>query len=317
MSPEEKAGFFNNSMTLALTKKVARSFYLSIRLLPSTLREPVALAYLLARASDTVVDEEDDLISESERELLRLLPSLIEELNDPQRNHFDADAIKVVWQTILEGQAFDLERFSLDLLDNSTAEAHCGVPPVLASSSMTYTLSRCAPEAPSTASPAASSARGLLQDQVSILNSDELDRYLYLVAGCVGEFWTKLAVHHLPDFSKESLETMMARGVDYGKGLQLVNILRDRQKDARCGRHYCKEDQVPQLHVQALAYLQQGEAYVKALRPGRFKVATALPLLLGKRTLALIKKYPNAEKVKISRCVVYLTLLRAACYLFW
>ncbi|MBX9578150.1 MAG: squalene/phytoene synthase family protein [Chthoniobacterales bacterium] len=255
-------------MMLILTKKVARSFYLSIRLLPSTLCEPVALAYLLARASDTIVDEEDDSIKESERELVRLLPSLIEELNDPERNRFDADAIKVVWQTILEGQRFDLEKFSP-------------------------------------------------QNQDAALTPDELNRYLYLVAGCVGEFWTKLAAHHFPGFSKESLEMMMARGIDYGKGLQLVNILRDRQEDASRGRRYCAEDQVAQLHVQALAYLQQGEAYVKVLRPGRFKVATALPLLLGKRTLALVKKYPAAEKVKISRWEVYGTLLRASRYLFW
>src|SRR5437868_13086051 len=41
---------------LALLKPVSRSFYLSIRLLPRALREPVALAYLLARTSDTIAD---------------------------------------------------------------------------------------------------------------------------------------------------------------------------------------------------------------------------------------------------------------------
>ena len=35
---------------------VSRSFYLSIRLLPRKLRAPVGLAYLLARASDTIAD---------------------------------------------------------------------------------------------------------------------------------------------------------------------------------------------------------------------------------------------------------------------
>src|ERR1700757_136061 len=35
---------------------VSRSFYLSIRLLPQQLREPIALAYLLARTTDTVAD---------------------------------------------------------------------------------------------------------------------------------------------------------------------------------------------------------------------------------------------------------------------
>src|ERR1700737_5478495 len=35
---------------------VSRSFYLSIRLLPRKLRDPVSLGYLLARASDTIAD---------------------------------------------------------------------------------------------------------------------------------------------------------------------------------------------------------------------------------------------------------------------
>src|SRR5207247_8323393 len=35
---------------------VSRSFYLSIRFLPIQLREPIALAYLLARATDSVAD---------------------------------------------------------------------------------------------------------------------------------------------------------------------------------------------------------------------------------------------------------------------
>src|SRR5438552_4351040 len=39
-----------------LLKPVSRSFYISIRLLPRALREPVALAYLLARTSDTIAD---------------------------------------------------------------------------------------------------------------------------------------------------------------------------------------------------------------------------------------------------------------------
>jgi len=40
----------------AILRSVSRSFYLSIRFLPAQLREPVALAYLLARTTDTVAD---------------------------------------------------------------------------------------------------------------------------------------------------------------------------------------------------------------------------------------------------------------------
>ena len=40
----------------AILKSVSRSFYLTIRFLPRPLREPVGLAYLLARATDTIAD---------------------------------------------------------------------------------------------------------------------------------------------------------------------------------------------------------------------------------------------------------------------
>src|SRR5207248_10268979 len=39
-----------------ILRSVSRSFYLSIRFLPVQLREPIALAYLLARTTDTVAD---------------------------------------------------------------------------------------------------------------------------------------------------------------------------------------------------------------------------------------------------------------------
>src|SRR5438093_13566241 len=39
-----------------ILRSVSRSFYLSIRFLPVQLSEPVALAYLLARTTDTVAD---------------------------------------------------------------------------------------------------------------------------------------------------------------------------------------------------------------------------------------------------------------------
>ncbi|HEY3602242.1 MAG TPA: squalene/phytoene synthase family protein, partial [Chthoniobacterales bacterium] len=41
----------------AILKSVSRSFYLTIQFLPRPLREPVSLAYLLARATDTIADQ--------------------------------------------------------------------------------------------------------------------------------------------------------------------------------------------------------------------------------------------------------------------
>ena len=66
----------------------------------------------------------------------------------------------------------------------------------------------------------------------------ELDDYTFRVAGCVGEFWTRLCRAHL--FPRAAVdEAMLLRdGIRFGKGLQLVNILRDIPADLEKGRCY-------------------------------------------------------------------------------
>ena len=56
----------------SILRSVSRTFYLSVRILPKRLRDPVALAYLLARASDTVADT-TELSVELRAEKLRVL----------------------------------------------------------------------------------------------------------------------------------------------------------------------------------------------------------------------------------------------------
>ena len=50
------AGNNRRFLLRTLLKGVSRAFYLSIRVLPPRMREPVAVAYLLARAADTIAD---------------------------------------------------------------------------------------------------------------------------------------------------------------------------------------------------------------------------------------------------------------------
>src|ERR1041384_8498274 len=52
----EPPGARSQHLETAILGSVSRSFYLSIRFLPGDLREPVALAYLLARTTDTIAD---------------------------------------------------------------------------------------------------------------------------------------------------------------------------------------------------------------------------------------------------------------------
>ncbi|MDB6147331.1 MAG: Squalene/phytoene synthase, partial [Spartobacteria bacterium] len=61
-------------------RSVSRSFYVSIRLLPAGLREPVGLAYLLARATDTLADTTEIAVG-VRKEALRVLASAIQKDN--------------------------------------------------------------------------------------------------------------------------------------------------------------------------------------------------------------------------------------------
>src|SRR3989442_14413551 len=68
---------FRRRLEGTVLRSVSRSFYLSIRFLPAQLREPIALAYLLARTTDTVADTAQ--ISGSVRmETLKLLSNGIQ-----------------------------------------------------------------------------------------------------------------------------------------------------------------------------------------------------------------------------------------------
>ena len=124
------------------------------------------------------------------------------------------------------------------------------------------------------------------------LTGEELERYTYLVAGSVGEFWTDLCAARLGHFSNEPHKLMGARARHYGQGLQLVNILRDRRMDAALGRVYVPPGEVGPWMEQARRWLQDGADYCAALRSGRLRYATLLPALLGWRTLVLTEAQP-------------------------
>lgn len=268
-----------------LLREHARTFSLTLRLLPSNLREPLGIAYLLARTSDTIADAPgipperrlalleglkeslaaDDPVSwkiqgvgelsPRERELVGAYPGLIHALHAMP----DRAGILALWRTILEGQLFDLRRFGPEALP---------------------------------------------------LTREELEHYCGLVAGSVGEFWTRLIALHAPDRLTRPVEEMIPLGIAYGKGLQSVNILRDRAEDQALGRCYVGEGDLPGVFDLAGRWLDDGGRYLSRLRPGRVLMATALPHDLAVRTLAKIRRSPERPRVSISRGAVRLVLLR-------
>jgi farnesyl-diphosphate farnesyltransferase len=163
-----------------------------------------------------------------------------------------------------------------------------------------------------------------------------LDEYTYLVAGCVGEFWTRLCFAHVKNFSDRSEEEMRELGVRYGQGLQLINILRDAGDDLRQGRCYLPADELESLGLapgeilrdptriepilknwrhKAEEGIEAGIDYAGAIRNRRVRFATALPALIGARTLALLRDVRSdaiRRRVKVSRPEVRKIILSTA-----
>jgi farnesyl-diphosphate farnesyltransferase len=153
----------------------------------------------------------------------------------------------------------------------------------------------------------------------------DLHQYTYLIAGSVGEFWTRICFRHLNNFTEVLQNRMLDLGKRYGDGLQLINILRDASGDLRAGRCYFPADELGAAGLEASQILEQPDAfepvaqkwrneakrgleagmeYARAIRHWRVRAATALPALIGARTLALLQAAgPRAleQKIKVPR----------------
>ncbi|MGH8163751.1 MAG: squalene/phytoene synthase family protein, partial [Rhodanobacteraceae bacterium] len=154
---------------------------------------------------------------------------------------------------------------------------------------------------------------GAAAARATLKSAEELDEYTFLVAGCVGAFWTKLGFRHCPPFADRSPNEMETLGIAYGKGLQLINVLRDRGTDLRAGRGYLPADELAQASAgevfarwlgKAEKQIGAGIDYCSALTNWRLRLATALPALIGARTIALLRvagTEAESRKIKISR----------------
>jgi farnesyl-diphosphate farnesyltransferase len=308
-----------------LLKEVSRSFYLTLRVLPGSIRPQIGLAYLLARANDTVADTElvsvDERLAVLRRLRERSLGATTERLDltrflttQPQENpservlleriedalgllaSFDAadqQRIKDVLSTIIGGQELDLTRFG------------------------------------------AASVKNI----IALQTGEELDDYTYRVAGCVGEFWTRMCLAHLFARNRLDEQQLLRNGVRFGKGLQLVNVLRDVPRDLRQGRCYLPADELGKSGLKptdlldpanetrvrqtydrwldvAHAHLAAGWEYTNALPRNQFRIrlACAWPILIGKETLQGLangRVLDPSHPIKISRAKVRQIVMRS------
>lgn len=234
-----------------LLRGVSRSFYLTLRVLPEVIRPQIGLAYLLARAADTLADSrvlppeqrlaalrrfqqqlggtvnaaalaeiESQLVGKlsnvDEALLLQQLPQLFVLLQ--QQSGEDRALIERVVTTLSGGMIYDLATFPLE----ESGEVR------------------------------------------ALQRGDELDNYTYMVAGCVGEFWTEISIAHLPALRHWDRQHYAQLGIRFGKGLQLTNILRDLPRDLRLGRCYLPESLLQQHGLTLAMLLERHNSVVAA-----------------------------------------------------
>ena len=129
----------------------------------------------------------------------------------------------------------------------------------------------------------------------------DLQAYCYAVAGIVGEMLTELflsgrsALVGAAPFLRE-------RSATFGEALQLVNILKDSEFDAREGRRYLPVD-VGRAEVFALARgdLDEAERYILKIQdsgaPRGIVAFTALPVLLARAALDRVEASGPGSKL--------------------
>ena len=314
-----------------LLRGVSRTFYLTMRVLPSDLRHPVGLAYLLARAADTITDT-------------RLLPpvqrlELLLAFRDQVRGPADLQVLRRIESALTQDGAFP--------------QAIPEERTLLASLPEIFTLLEVLPreDGDLVRSVLNTLTYGMESDLINFPDEDsgqiaaletasDQDRCIYHVAGCVGQFWTEISMAHVSKLSKWDPKAMSELGVRFGKALQLTNILRDLPRDLRLGRCYLTMEQLEPVGLKppdlldvgsgqrarpvlvegintALAHYAAAEAYLLAIPRScfRLRLAALWPLLIGLATLSKLAQdagdglWLDPERPsKVSRRWVYRTL---------
>ncbi len=275
-----------------LLESVSRSFYLTIRALPKALRQPIRTAYLLARATDTIADTSSIPMLDRLRHL-RLLRAII--LGEKPLEDSARIGIEVASLQSNSAEKILLTHLVEILSDYQSLEAedHADVRWVLDQITTGQEEDLLTPRLPDAAA---------------------LERYTWLVAGCVGEFWTRLGMRKLKHYATLPASEMIRLGADFGKGLQLVNILRDYPEDEKNGRSYIPiTADYNEWRQRAEVLLENGWRYVLALRWWRLRFACALPVLVGLRTLALLGTTPPQNRIKVPRKEIRAMLVQVAC----
>ncbi len=313
---------FKQELLRDLLKQVSRLFYTTLVVVPADVRDQVSLAYLFARAADTIADTE--LIDRPRR--LDLLSQLKAQFVSDQLTWTQ---IREIQQAVAPIQQDSAERILLERLEDCfklfqtfSPDDRRRIQRLMSTLTQGMEMDLVV-------------FHGTTAEDLTVLKTlDDLDRYTYYVAGCVGEFWTDLMCAHRTALATWKVREMSEVGVRFGKGLQLTNIVKDIAHDLQRGRCYVPApmlaeagltgrdllDQRNRARFQpvlsklvrmAVEHLDQGWLYAMAVPryETRLRLSCMWPILSAGESLKLVMNSPDllnpAVKVKIPRSQVY------------
>ena len=189
---------------------VSRTFALTIPQLPRGLRKVVGNAYLLCRIADTIEDE-PALEAARKREYLRRFVHVV-------AGRIPAGPFAAALRPLLSGATMDAEK---ELVANTALVVH-----------LTHQFRAAQREAILRCVDIMTAGMAEFADRApeGLGSMRDLDRYCYHVAGVVGEMITDLACDHSDKIASRR-NRLYPLSSDFGRGLQLVNILKDVWED--------------------------------------------------------------------------------------
>ncbi|MGL5807909.1 MAG: squalene/phytoene synthase family protein [Xenococcaceae cyanobacterium] len=240
---------------LSILQATSRTFYIPISILPSGLQEAVASAYLCLRAIDQIEDDPElDRVTK-----VKLLRRISLNLQAATENFTVKD-----FATGLQSDRNNLEE-------------------------VTLRLGEWALLAPESIAPRIWDATAAMADRMAywaennwrITNEADLDRYTFSVAGTVGLLLSDLWTWY------DGTKTNRLSAIGFGRGLQSVNILRNRAEDLSRGVDFFPDDWgIERMQRYARRNLTLADAYNLSLPKGSPALDFCqIPLALARGTL--------------------------------
>ena len=201
---------------------VSRTFALSIEALPSELRDAVRVSYLLCRVVDSIEDEAG-LAPRSRVTLFDRFDGLMAD------DRSEVPPFEELCRQLALGGA----RPERELCQGAGAVFRCfrALPRGQREAIRPHVLEMSRGMREYT-------ARADAEGKLRLRDLADLERYCYFVAGTVGELLTSLFEQQVPGLDEATRRAVRQRAVQFGLGLQFVNILKDVASDYGRGDCY-------------------------------------------------------------------------------